>query len=149
MYFGSFKSTGPDFCPLQPWQCSCHDMAQQWQFPWGSRQCPLEVFKPPWTSRGTGEPSALPIGHWFQTPKEGGACDLKPGGLMNTDYKVGGTLLSSPSPLPLCPALAAGSRNFPFPTLFLLIFTIFSMWILTLILLLLQLCCFLLIPRIP
>ena len=75
MYFGCFKSTGPDFCLLQPWQCSCHNMAQQWQPPWGSRQCPLGVFRPPWTSRGTGEPPALTIGHRFQMLQEGGACD--------------------------------------------------------------------------
>lgn len=75
--------------------------------------------------------------------------DLTRKGLMNTHHKVWGSLLSSPSPLCLCPPLTAGSRKFPLPSLFLLIATTFSTRVLVLIWFLLQPHRFLLIPLIP
>lgn len=98
-------------------------------------QCPLGVFKPPQaSSRAAGHPK-LPVGTILDTIRRWNLCTAarKP---VDTDCKWG-HCFSSPSPLPLCPALAVRSRRFPPFYVFLLTSAIFSMWILLFILLLL------------
>lgn len=101
-----------------------------------SSECPLGGFKPPQpSSRAAGQPK-LPTGNHFRhhekvepVHRSQAACGHR---------LQAGTLLSSPSPLPLCPALAVGSRSFPSSCVFLLTSAIFSVWILLFVLLLLQ-----------
>lgn len=84
-----------------------------------------------------GNPQPCSLGARFRHRKKGQPviCSQSSSWTQITNWE--GTLLSSLFPLPLCPALAAGSRNFPFPGVVLLISNIFSTWITLLILLLL------------